>query len=136
MSPTARTLNRLRRQGHIAGVVERFIHGAGEHGQGIHSDLFRCIDIIAAKPGCPVLGVQATSLPNVGARLKKATAIPELRVWLAAGALFQVWGWACRNGDWDVKIVEVKADDLEAVVVAVPARQRRRSRWQPTELPF
>jgi hypothetical protein len=65
-SPTSRTLNRLRRLGYVAGVVERFIHGAGERGQGIRVDFLHCIDIIAAKRGEPILAVQATTLGNVG----------------------------------------------------------------------
>src|SRR5437899_1968035 len=117
MSLIARSLARLRRLGYIAGVVERFIAGVGERGQGIHRDLFGCIDIVAAKRGSPILGVQATSLSNISARVAKATAIPELRTWLASGAGFQVWGWLHREGRWLVKVVEVRPEDMQAVVI-------------------
>jgi hypothetical protein len=78
-SPTARTLAYLRRRGYTAGVVERFIAGVGEHGQGIRRDFLGCIDLIAVKPGSPILGVQATSISNVSARLAKAKATAEVR---------------------------------------------------------
>jgi hypothetical protein len=128
MSPTARTLDHLRRQGYVAAVVERWIPQAN-----IRRDLFGCIDIVVVKPGCPVLGVQATSISNVGARLKKAKAIPELRTWLTV-ASFQVWGWVKRRGVWTAKIVEVQAVDLAEVVLCRPPRQRRKSRFQPLDL--
>ena len=133
-SPNALTLDRLRREGYAAGVVERFIAGAGENGQGIRVDFLGCIDIIAVKPGVPVLAVQCTSLAHVGDRLAKARGKPELRTWLAAGAVFQVWGWAKRPEGWRVRIVEVQAGDLADVVLEAPPRKRRRSRWQAPDL--
>jgi hypothetical protein len=133
-SPTARTLAYLRRQGFTAGVVERFIAGVGERGQGIRRDFLGCIDLIAVKPGCPILGVQATSVGNLAARLKKARGVRELRAWLDAGAAFQVWGWAKSRGRWAAKIVEVPAGDLADVVLQTPPRTRRKPRHQQTEL--
>ena len=134
MTPTARTLARLRRRGYVAGVVERFIAGAGERGQGIRRDFLGCIDIIAVKTGSPILGVQATSVANVSSRVAKARKIPELRVWLATGAAFQVWGWVKRRGRWHPKIVELRAEDLADVVLERPPRKLRRSRYQPASL--
>lgn len=83
----------------------------------ITQDLFGCIDILAVKPGAPVLGVQATSRPNQAARYKKSIAIPELRTWLEAGCEFQIWGWA-KYGErgqrklWKPCITEVTLADL------------------------
>ncbi len=127
-SPTARTLARLRRLGYAAGVVERFIAGAGEGGRGIRRDLFGCIDLVAVKAGCPVLGVQATTAGHVGARVAKARAVPDLRAWLGAGAMFEVWGWERRPSGWAVKVVRLRAEDLAAVVIEAPPRRRPRSR--------
>ncbi len=129
MSPTAQTLNALRRQGFAAGIVERWIAQAG-----IRKDLFGCIDLIAAKPGEPIIGIQATSNSNVSARLTKARSIPELATWLATGARFQVWGWAKVNGCWHPRIVEVRPGDMKAEVVRPLPRRRRKPRHKPTDL--
>jgi hypothetical protein len=80
MTPTALTLRHLRRGGYLADVVERWIPGAK-----VRRDLFTVIDVIAITIGEPVLAVQCTSGANVAARLKKATACPELAVWLKDG---------------------------------------------------
>ena len=46
MSPTARTLALLRKQGYTAQVVERYCHYSHRR-----IDLFACIDVLALKPG-------------------------------------------------------------------------------------
>jgi hypothetical protein len=123
MTPTARSLDLLRRTGHIAGVVERFIAAVNRR-----SDLFGFADLIAVhrvEPG--VLLLQATTRTNVSARLAKAKSKPELAVWLRNGGRFQVWGWYLAAGRWQVKRVEVRGDDLRDVVHEAP-RQRRRDR--------
>jgi hypothetical protein len=92
----------------------------------ISRDFLGCIDIIVVshrEPG--VLAIQATSLPNLSARLAKARSKPELRIWLKAGGRFEVWGWILRTGHWQVKRVALQAEDLASVVVqAVPWRRR------------
>lgn len=91
-SPTSRTLAWLREQGYLPAVVERRLPHCF-----ISQDLFGCIDVLAIKPGMPVLGVQATSTSNVSARLKKSLAVPELRTWLETGCTFEVHGWGLRG---------------------------------------
>jgi hypothetical protein len=107
MTPTARTLKLLRRQGYLAETVERWLPGVN-----VRKDLLGCIDVLALRPGSPILGVQATSHSNVAARVKKAVALPGLQVWLACGCVFQVWGWKLQNGKWQVRQVEVRGEDL------------------------
>jgi hypothetical protein len=110
-SPTTLSLAALRRSGFVADVCERFIAQAG-----VRRDLFGCIDIIAIdrrQPG--ILAVQCTTLDHVAGRLAKARSKPELTAWLKAGGRFAVWGWFKRNGRWQVKQVEVRGEDLEAV---------------------
>ncbi len=134
-SPTARTLALLRRRGYTADVVERFVAGAGERGQGIRRDWGHFGDVLACHAGRrEIVLVQSTTLPNVAARLAKARGRPELALWLRAGGRFEVHGWARRRGRWLVKVVEVKGDDLAAVVVEQPPRKRPPSRWQPANL--
>jgi hypothetical protein len=112
MTPTARTLALLRDRGYLADVAERWLPRVN-----VRRDLFGCIDVVAIKAGCAVLGVQATTATNVSHRISKARELPALRTWLACNAQFQVWGWAKRAGRWQVRIVELRGDDLGAVVV-------------------
>ena len=123
MSPTARSLAMLRKCGHAAGIVERWLPGVNRR-----KDLFGCIDLVAVRRGeAGVLAVQATSLANVSARLGKAKARSELRTWLAAGNRFSVFGWYRRQGRWRVKIVDLRTEDLAAVVVQSPPRRGRKA---------
>lgn len=89
ISPTARSLKQLRAEGFIAQVVEKTIPHCF-----IKKDLFGCIDIIACKPGVGTVGIQATSGSNHAARMTKALAIPELKIWCDCGNTFQVWSWS------------------------------------------
>jgi hypothetical protein len=111
-SPSQRTLELLRKQGYMAQVVEKRI----PH-RPISVDLFGCIDILAVKPGSPVLGVQATSRSNQSARFKKSVALQELRTWLETGCEFQVWGWGLvgargKRKTWQPLINNVTLEDL------------------------
>lgn len=128
MTPTQRSLERLRANGFIACKVEQrlpFAGGkrAGEGQPAVLRDAFGFGDILAAKNGAGVWLVQATSGSHVNARVKKATApILEdgtinpahacLVEWLAAGGHFQVWGWAKRGPRgkrkvWTLRIVNI-----------------------------
>lgn len=89
-SPTQRSLALLRKEGYTAQVVERYSMYAR-----VRIDLFGCIDIVAIKPGVPgVLGVQTTSRGNMNSRIKKSVEIPELKMWIECGNLFEVHGWS------------------------------------------
>jgi hypothetical protein len=123
LSPIARTLKRLRQLGFTADGCERFIAAVQRK-----RDLLGVGDVIACKAGEPPLLVQATSLPHVGDRLKRCTARPELRAWLAAGGRFAVWGWYLRGGRWEVKEVEVRGEQLQPVTLRAPRRKRREAR--------
>jgi hypothetical protein len=101
-TPTARTLVRLRADGWLASVVERW----NAHAR-IRQDLFGFIDVLAIRPGSPPLAVQATTTKNQAARLAKALALPELRTWLAAGCAFEVWGWSKKGPRGRRKLWEV-----------------------------
>jgi len=111
----------LRQQHYTADVVERWIAGAN-----VRRDLFHCIDIVAVRPG-EIVGVQVTTASNLSSRLKKATALPELRAWLAAGGKFMLHGWARRAGHWHCRVIEVQSGDL-APLELLPLPSRRRGR--------
>jgi hypothetical protein len=130
MSPTARTLTLLRRRGFLADVVERWIPRAN-----VRRDLFGFIDLAAIAGGqAGVLGVQATTIGHMAHRLAKARGLPALKVWLAAGNRFEVWGWARRGGRWRVKIVSIRPEDLAAVLIEAPRRRRGGRKWEPAPL--
>lgn len=100
MSPTARTLEWLRKEGYTAQVVERWNPYAK-----VRVDLFGIIDVVALKEGAPgVLGVQATSTSNVSARVTKCQASPHLKLWTGAGNKMEVHGWAKRGGRGERKV--------------------------------
>jgi hypothetical protein len=131
MTPTARTLALLRRQGfQLAAPVERWIPGAN-----VRKDLFGVADVLAVHPRDRVfLLVQATSADHVAHRLRKARARQELALWLKAGGRFEVWGWFKRAGRWTVKRVEIRGEDLVDVVLCAPRPRRTRKGERQREL--
>jgi hypothetical protein len=119
-SPTARSLAYARRSGYTAEVVEKWLAFAR-----VRKDFLGCIDIIALRPGCPILGIQATTKGHVAARVNKARSAPGLRTWLACEAEFECWGWYQDHaGRWQVDRVAVHGEDLAAVALT-PRRKRR-----------
>jgi hypothetical protein len=121
MTPTALSLQLLRREGFMADVVERLLPHAR-----VRKDLFGFGDVLAVMPGEALLAVQATSGSNVAARLAKAKALPALRIWL--GHRFGVWGWQLRSGRWTVRRVAFRAEDLVPVELT-PRPRPRRATW-------
>jgi hypothetical protein len=122
MTPAARSLQLLRREGYLAAVVERWLAPARRR-----VDLFGFADLLAfhARDRMFLL-VQTTTLTNMAARLTKARARPELGAWLQAGGRFEVHGWYKRGGKWAAKRIAVNAEDLEPVVLSPgPGRRRR-----------
>lgn len=102
MSPTERTLKRLREMGYLAAVVEKW----NPHAR-IRQDLFGVVDVIGIRDG-ETLAVQATSGSNVAARVSKISdheSTPTIR---AAGWHFEVHGWRKNSkGRWECRVVDV-----------------------------
>lgn len=112
-TPTSRTLAYCKNQDWACGVVERFSPFSNTR-----HDLFGCIDMIALDDRPGVLGIQATSTPNVSARVKKSMDQKELLTFLMKGNRFQVWGWKGyrvkrkdgqwkKNKEWRLKRIEI-----------------------------
>ena len=100
MTPTQRTLKKLRDDGWMAEVVERWVPGAN-----IRKDLFGWIDIMALRDG-QTLAVQCTSYSNMSARVKKieeSETIAEVR---KAGWSVWVIGWRKVNNRWAERTVD------------------------------
>jgi hypothetical protein len=111
MTPTARTLQQLRKEGYVCQVVEKWNPYAR-----IRQDLFGFIDIVAIRDQ-QILGVQATSATNVSARIHKALACPHLAAWLKANARFEVWGWSKKGPrgqtkHWQFSKRQLNLDDI------------------------
>ncbi|MCC6425037.1 MAG: hypothetical protein IT447_16300 [Phycisphaerales bacterium] len=79
MTPTSRTLNKLRLTGWTCQTVEQWIPRLN-----IRRDLWGVGDVLAMREGSAVLLVQCTSGTNISARIAKAVSEPRLRTWLAS----------------------------------------------------
>ena len=89
MSPTQRSLKKLRDEGYTCAITERW----NAHAK-IRQDLFGFIDVLAFND-LITLAVQTTSGDNVSARIQKIMALPAARAW-ATGNIFRsivVHGW-------------------------------------------
>ena len=110
-SPTARSLDYLRKQGYTCQVVEKFNSFTKQR-----IDLFEVIDVVAVKSTeHGVLGVQATSRNNIISRYQKCLDEPRMGVWLDAGNRLQVHGWGImgkkgKRKKYEVRVLEVMKD--------------------------
>jgi hypothetical protein len=130
MTPTARTLEQLRRERYAADVCERFIPRVNQR-----ADLFRLFDVLAVRADLPgVLGVQTTSGTNHASRVRKLLGNATLRTWLAAGNRAEVWSWRKdHRGRWACRRAAIRPDDLGGVAVEeLPRPRRRRRKPEPT----
>jgi hypothetical protein len=114
-SPTQRSLKKLRAEGYMAEVVEKFNRFAGPFGQ--RKDLFGWMDILAVR-GDEVIGVQSTSGSNASARVNKIVALQSADAWLVSrNRRIVVHGWAKRGPRgkvkrWTCAETEIRSDDL------------------------
>ncbi len=107
VTPSARSMERLRGQGFIVEKVERWNHFAG-----IRQDLFGVFDIVAVHPERKVIvGVQVTTDKNLAARRTKMLESQKARAWCHAGgrAVIHAWGkeGKGRGRRWRVKVEDV-----------------------------
>ena len=95
MSPTQRSLAKLRCDGWTVCIVEKWVpaSAAGFKGRLITRDAFGFADLLACKIGQPALLVQTTTGSNAAARVSKITATAEAGIWLAAGHRIIVHAW-------------------------------------------
>lgn len=102
-SPTARTLEHLRKQGFpLVQVVEHW----NPHSK-TRRDLFTIIDVLAVSDTA-IVAVQSTSAGNVASRVTKMAESEALPVLLKAGIKVFVHGWSKRaNGRWTLREVEL-----------------------------
>lgn len=117
-SPTARTLNRLRREGWLAAVVETFIPRVNRK-----RDLWGIGDVLAVHArDRRTMIVQCTSAAHVADRLKRVRARPETAHLLRAGVSVEIWGWLGGR----LKRVALTGEDLHVVTLEAPRPRRGR----------
>jgi hypothetical protein len=108
MSPTARSLKKLRKEGWTASVVEKWIPQVKRRRDCFGFDVLACLpkrttgwnngrltwygeerpDVLGG-----VLGIQATSSANHSSRKAKLLKNAEAANWVAAGGRLEVWSW-------------------------------------------
>lgn len=102
MTPTARTLKKLRAEGWLCAVVEK-----RNPVTKTLNDLFGFIDVLAIREG-ETLGVQTTSASNVASRVKKIADHENVAAVRSAGWGIHVHGWRkLANGRWDCRVEDV-----------------------------
>lgn len=102
MTPTQRTLERLRADGWVAAVVEKWNPAVKRR-----NDLFGFIDVLAIREG-ETLAVQATSGSNVASRITKIGESEHVGAVRRAGWRIQVWGWRKNAaGRWTLRVEDV-----------------------------
>ena len=100
MSPTARTIKKLREEGWTPDVVERWIPGAN-----IRRDLYGFIDVLAIKD-TETKAIQCTSKGNMASRIRKIEDSDTVDAVRKAGWSIEVWGWFKKGRFWEVKITD------------------------------
>jgi hypothetical protein len=128
--PVPRTMAKLRADGWTVDVVERFI-GWGQFGT--RKDYLGFADLIACKPGVGILAVSCCGTRSFAPHLAKHRTSPELRVWLASGGRFQIWGWDKKGAAgarklWTARVEEHTVESLG------PLLEKAEVDWRSEEL--
>lgn len=100
-SPTQLTLAKLRKDGYLASVTEKW----NPHAH-VRQDLFGFVDVLGLKPG-ETIAIQATSYSNMSARVKKIASHKNIEMVREAGWKIEVWGWHKPENRWKLRIVDV-----------------------------
>lgn len=118
-TPTQRSLEKLRAEGWLCAIVEKWNPHAG-----IRQDLFGVADILCLRPNC-TLAVQTTSGACVPKHLAKLRAEPRLQNMLAAGWDVEVHGWrklkVKRGGKatrWECRVILLMQGLPQAEIIA------------------
>ena len=137
LSPTARSLQALRKDGALPAVVEKWVARRGkpcprckstEIPGGVRQDLYGILDLVALTPGIPgLLGIQATTGANLRSRVTKVLDSEYLIPWLEAWNRLEVWGWRKvklkRGGKairWRVRRIQIELVDGAPRITELP----------------
>ena len=100
-SPTTRTLKKMRDQGYLAAVVEKW----NPHVK-VRNDLFGFIDVLAISDN-ETVAIQTTSYSNMSKRIKKIQEHENVGAVRKAGWKIVVHGWRKVKNRWQVREVDV-----------------------------
>lgn len=90
--PAQRTLEYLRNEGYMVGMVERFLSHAGSFG--VRQDLFGLFDLLAVKPEEGIIGVQCFTTAWAEHYDKFFHSNEQESItWLKSGGRIELWGW-------------------------------------------
>lgn len=105
---TAMSLKRLRETGFIADKVEHWNMHAKPFPRTV--DMFGIIDIVAAKPGEGIIGIQTTSFANRLSRIKKIRESEFTQTLLKSGMriILHSWKQAKARAPWVLTEIEIK----------------------------
>jgi hypothetical protein len=101
ISPTQRSLAKLRKEGYLVAIVERWNPFAK-----IRQDLYCFVDILGLKEG-ETLAVQTTTLKNQLDRVKKIKEHPNYNILKGAGWRIVVHGWRRLKTGWECREIEL-----------------------------
>ena len=105
-SPTARTLQEMRKLGYQADVVERWIAAIKQR-----KDLFGFIDVLAIK-GETTVAIQSTTGNHHAERVAKILAHPNFPACIAAGWVVEVHSWTKAGGKGKRKLWECRKEEI------------------------
>lgn len=100
-SPTQLSLKKLRKEGYLTDVVEKWIPGAN-----IRRDLYGFIDILGISD-TDILAVQATTDSHLSERVHKIEDHENLAAVRKAGIRIECHGWSKKNGRWQCRVVDL-----------------------------
>ncbi len=113
-SPTARTLERLRRDGYLAQVVERW----NPHAR-VRQDLYGVIDVLGINE-TSTIGVQATTMSGRSSHMKKLSESPAAVTWTRGpDRHLELWCWRKLKNRWRVHRTVFDVDDAQQELVVV-----------------
>lgn len=108
ISPTQRSLKKLREEGWTVGITEHWNPYAN-----IRQDLFGFIDLLAFR-GEKIMAVQTTSGENVTHRIDKMATIPAALKWVFGGHMLVIHGWRKMGKRGEVKRWACREEYLDA----------------------
>ncbi len=109
-SPTARTMEWLRKMGYRCAVVEKRLPRGF-----VTVDLFGVFDIVAMKKDSPgILAIQVTSGSNHAARKDKVLASADAALWADCGGRIWVMSWRLAGMKGARKLWEPRMDVIKA----------------------
>ena len=108
-SPTARSLDSLRKQGMTVATVERWNAFAK-----IRQDVYGWMDLLAMD-GKAIYGIQVTSDTNRSARREKILAEPRAKKWVESGGKILLHTWGKHGDRGKRKTWELHSEDITII---------------------